>query len=136
MKYRRLLRIWANAAAISLCMTSAWSQTHSRSFDVRITLNTQGTQGICIHQLRSQAANAIVKVVCGSEQFVSIEAIPNRPFLGTQGGAHRFSFGSLSSIPSGLTSGSDVYGGSGTVTSLQVINLNYLDSPLEMLVSF
>ena len=140
MKPLRLLHTLASGAAISLCMANARAETQSSNFDVQITLNTPKVQGICTNQLQSQATNALVKVVCGAGQFVSIEAVPDRPFLGTHGGAHRFSFGSSSAMRLELTSGINGYigagVGSGTVTALQVLNLNYLDGPLEMLVSF
>ena len=136
MKYLRLLRTLASTMATSLCMLSAWGETQSANFDVRITLNTVRTQAICTHQLLSQLSNAIVKVVCSSGQFVSIEALPNRPFFGTQGGVHRYLFGPLSAIQRGPASESDPYAGTGTITSLQVINLHTLDTPLEIWVSF
>ncbi|MBX7229221.1 MAG: hypothetical protein K1X48_06420 [Burkholderiaceae bacterium] len=136
MKTLRWLHTLANAAVISLCMSNSWGETQSANFEVRITLNARTNEGLCTHQLDSQASNAIVKVVCSSGQFVSIQALPNRPFLGTQGGAHQFWFSPLSGVSAGFVSEVETYIGNGTVSFFRVINLNYLDGPLEMWLSF
>ncbi|MGE0332640.1 MAG: hypothetical protein AB7P37_18335 [Ramlibacter sp.] len=91
--------------------------------------------GICTSASASGATNATVRVVCSSGQFVSIEAAPGQPFAGTHGAAHRFNFGPGLPLPA-MAAAFGMNIGAGTVTALRILNVNGLDAPLEMLVSF
>ena len=90
---------------------------------------------VCISETLSEQTNGMVRVICGTGQFVSISPFPGKPFLGTHGGAFRYALG-----PGGftgwLTSQAMPYTGAGTVTALRIYNANGSDGPLEMLVSF
>ncbi len=92
--------------------------------------------GICTSQTLSDSAQATVRVMCSTGQFVSIEPAPGRPFAGSHGGAYRFNFGPGLPFASGLASAGATQLGAGTVTSLRVMNLSSRESPVEMLVSF
>ena len=91
--------------------------------------------GICTSASASGSTNATVRVVCSSGQFVSIEAAPGQPFAGTHGAAHRFNFGPGLPLPA-MAAAFGMNIGAGTVTALRILNVNGLDAPLEMLVSF
>lgn len=91
---------------------------------------------ICTSVAQSDATNAQVRVVCSTGQFVSIEPAPGRPFVGTHGGAYRYSFGPNAPIAVELTGIASLQIGAGTVTALRVLNLAESETPLEMLVSF
>lgn len=91
--------------------------------------------GICTSSSASSATNATVRVVCSSGQFVSIEAAPGQPFAGTHGAAHRFNFGPGLPLPA-MAAAFSMNIGAGTVTALRILNVNGLEAPLEMLVSF
>ena len=97
---------------------------------------TAQSGGACVSQSLSDATGGIVRVVCTSGQFVSIEANPNGPFLGVHGGAFRYYF--ANGIPSDLRflGGSDAWIGPGTVTSIRVKYLEDLDGIIEMQVGF
>ncbi|MBX3589205.1 MAG: hypothetical protein KF796_21445 [Ramlibacter sp.] len=150
-------RLCSLAFGIAVGLSAACCQagTASSSFNVEITLHTglQGTppsgqpvpvpplvagipaNGICTSQTDSDATHALVRVVCSTGQFVSIDPLPGRPFAGTHGGAHRFTFGRgvpVASLGPDLRFGI----GAGTVTSLHILNLSGRETPLEMLVSF
>lgn len=91
--------------------------------------------GICTSQSSSSNAQATVRVVCSTGQFVSIEPMPGRPFAGSHGGAHRFSFGPGLALPT--LAGSFSLGlGAGTITAMRIVHTNGVDGPIEMLVSF
>jgi hypothetical protein len=94
------------------------------------------SSGFCTSQSLSQASNALVTVVCGTGQFVSIRPMPGRPFTGTHGGAFRYVFGP--GIVAGPTANSQLnpYIGTGTVTSLRVLDVSGQEGILEFLVSF
>jgi hypothetical protein len=93
--------------------------------------------GLCISSTLSAQTNALVQVVCASNQFVSIEARPGRPFVGTHGGAHRFVFSPGTVIPFDLLYRSDISDiSSGTITALRVFNLQRYKDRLELMVSF
>lgn len=91
--------------------------------------------GICTSQSASNATQAVVRVVCSSGQFVSIESAPGRPFVGVHGGAFRFNFGPGLPAPA-LASNFNLGIGAGTVTALRIVHTGGSQSPLEMLVSF
>lgn len=112
--------------------------TANATFNVNITLNPSVVDvGVCVSSTLSAQTNALVKVVCGSDQFVSIEPLPGKPFLGTHGGANRYVFAPNTVIPYALLPGEpDPHTGRGTITSLRVLNVNALHDRLELLVSF
>lgn len=91
--------------------------------------------GICTSQSASNATQAVVRVVCSTGQFVSIEAAPGSPFVGAHGGAYRFNFGPGLPAPA-LASNFNLNIGAGTVTALRILHTNGSQAPLEMLVSF
>lgn len=129
--------------AIALLLSGLWAvsashaDTASGAFNVLVNLQSHPT-GICISTTLSQQTNALVRVTCQGEQFVSIEPRKGRPFLGTHGGAHRIALTSIKTAPSGwLHPGElDPWIGRGTITSLRVLNLTERDERLELLVSF
>lgn len=90
---------------------------------------------VCISETLSEQTNAMVRVVCATGQFVSITPLPGKAFLGTHGGAFRYTqdAGSFSPAPTGKAMPQT---GAETVTALRIYNANGSDGPLEMLVSF
>ena len=99
------------------------------------------SQSICISQSLSEQTNAVVRVLCGTSQFVSISPSPSRRFLGTHGGAFNYvlSPGKTGSDPlsDGISALSkDFYPGTGTVTALRIYNVDGSDGPLEVLLTF
>lgn len=132
---RSLVLSTATALLAGLVAVPADAATANAMFNVNITLNPPDI-GVCVSSTLSAQTNALVKVVCGSDQFVSIEPVQGKPFLGTHGGAYRYVFAPNTVIPYSLLGESDPHIGSGTVTSLRVLNLNALHDRLELLVSF
>ncbi len=114
----------------------AGAATANATFNVNITLNTPPQADVCVSSTLSAQTNALVKVVCRSNQFVSIEPLQGTPFVGTHGGAYRYIFAPNTVVPYALLGDSDPHIGSGTITSLRVFNLNALHDRLELLVSF
>lgn len=111
------------------------------NFNVNIVLsNSAGpatsVTGACTSTSLSAKTQATVQVVCATGQFVSIESTPGKRFVGTHGGAYRYSFVPSTVWPGSLVLPGDPYIGSGTVTGLRVVNLNALEDHLELLVSF
>jgi hypothetical protein len=102
----KAFRSMLTAALLGIWSTAVLAETRNASFDVRIMLNTQVAPGICINGALSDAVGAIVKVVCNTSQFVSIEPTAHRPFLGTIG-----SIG-LTSIPANTSPASASVAGS------------------------
>lgn len=100
----------------------------------------QSAPGVCISETLSEQTNAIVRVVCGTNQFVSITANPNARFLGTNGGAFRFVLDSGNADaglkPGGQGRSNDFQPGTGTITALRIYNVNGSDGPLEILLTF
>ena len=164
-KYRKHPRpgFWFKGWALCLLMgigsVVSHAATSAGQFSVNITLagtdtdtgpgksageNTaaQSPPGVCISQTLSEQNNAVVRVVCGTGQFVSITANPDARFLGTNGGAPRFvlsqSRASASSQIAGQNRTNDFYPGTGTVTYSSVLfyNISGTDGPFEMLVTF
>ena len=135
---RAILLSAAAALLTGYVVAPADAATANATFNVNITLNTAPPPqvGVCVSSTLSAQTNAVVKVVCGSDQFVSIESVPGKSFLGTHGGAHRYIFAPSTIIPYALLGEPDPYAGRGTVTSLRVFNLNALHDRLELLVSF
>lgn len=141
-----LLCKWA--VAITLCTGAAvsYGAASEGQLSVHITLSNStadtaqlSAPGVCISQTLSLQTNALVRVVCGNGQFVSISTNPNARFLGTHGGAFRYAFSSSSSF--GTNSGlqgqwENFYPGTGTVTAMHVHNVAGTDSPIEILLTF
>ncbi len=126
---------WMLAAGLASASTAA---TTFGSFSVNIRLN-ESSSGLCISSSLSQQTNALVKVTCQGNQFVSIEPRAGRPFVGTHGGAFRFAFSNATPMPPAFLGDGpaiDDWIGSGTVTALRVLNLTESDERLELLVSF
>ncbi len=117
----------------SLLAISATAGTTNERFNVNIKL---AQRDVCVSSSLSDLTHATVRVVCVNGHFVSIEFVPGRPFVGTHGGAHRFIFAPGTTLPSDLVGESALYMGSGTITSLRVLNLSALKDRLELLVSF
>jgi hypothetical protein len=134
----RALLAWALAAGLATASSAA---TTSGSFNVQIRLN-ESASGICVSSTLSLVTNALVRVTCQGNQFVSIEPRDGRPFVGTHGGAHRFAFSQRSGYPSGFVNFGQSVGeleaaiGQGTITALRVLDLTERDERLELLVSF
>jgi hypothetical protein len=134
------------AALLALCIAaactgSASAQQASGSFNVVISLTGSGNDPpaapqTCVTQSLTSAPNAIVHVACPSGNFVGIEPMPGKPFLGTHGGAFRFNF--LSRWPGYVPPGDDptTEAGIGTVTALRVLKVGPPDQPLEILIAF
>jgi hypothetical protein len=137
-----LLRVLLHHAVWGLGLLAAMGHclagTAAGVFDVRIVLDKPGHSppptGLCISSTLSAQTNAIVRVVCATGQFVSIESAPGSPFVGTHGGAHRYILGTA--VPPSLQGEDDLQMGAGTVTALRVINLNAQQDRLELWVSF
>lgn len=104
----------------------ATAGTASATLTVGATLTNPGSnpnQG-CVSQAFSNSSNAIVKVVCGTSQVLSIEPMPGRAILGTNGAAFRFALGAgiaapaptsvISTNGSNYSGGNDGAGDSGT----------------------
>lgn len=140
---------------LSASMMLGHAGTSAGQFSVNITLTGTSTAtglspglntaalsapGVCISQTLSEQTNAVVRVVCGTGQFVSLTANSNRRYLGVNGGAYRYvlSPGSTGSEPQlgslGLTN--DFYPGTGTVTAWRIYNVDGSDGPFEVLLTF
>jgi hypothetical protein len=107
------------------------------SFNVKIKLHNpefwDGT-GYCISGSLSEDTNAIVRVVCKTDRFVSIDPKPGNAFLGMHGGAYRYLF-----EPDLLVMPPDDdlwHMGVGTVTSIRINHVEGLDDQMEVWVSF
>lgn len=104
---------------------------------MRVTINLNAPQHQrCISQSMSQQANAEVRVVCQTGQFVEIEPAPGKPFTGTHGDAFRYHLPFSANLGGTLVASTGAYLGAGTITALRIYNVNGADGPLEMLVSF
>jgi hypothetical protein len=144
LKIGRILHWRALVASILLSVSWAGKAGQSASgFSVGVTLRPAGlansavaTVDTCTSQIASQQTNATVTVVCATGQFVSIAPTPGRPFLGTHGGAFKYSF-RPTTAPNGLSAhGRSFDAGSGTVTGLQIYTSAQTAGQLEMLISF
>lgn len=136
------------ALALGALAAPSVAATVGKSFDVGITLLAPGTPppgggtppaatgDICVTQSLSDATGGIVRVVCRSGQFVSIEARPTGPFLRVHGGAFRYYF--ANGIPAELRflGGASPWIDPGTVTAIRVKYLGDLDGIVEMHVGF
>ncbi|NMM05584.1 hypothetical protein [Polaromonas sp.] len=109
----------ASSAAAGIRLSGGWSQ-------------------VCISEALSEQANALVRVVCGEEQFVAITPLPGKAFFATHGAALRYYLdpGFAGKMVSALGGNSATHIGAGTVTVLPIYNASGADGPLEMLVSF
>jgi len=80
-----ILRSYAVGVLLGVRAASAMADTATAKFDVNITLKTEVSPSICISQSLSDALGAIVKVVCNTRRFVSIQPSPTKSFFGTVG---------------------------------------------------
>lgn len=99
------------------------------------------SNGICVSQSLSEQANAVVRVLCGTRQFVSITPNPSARLLGSHGGAFNYVLGPGKTGSEPLSGGNlaqskDFYPGTGTVTALRIYNVDGSDGPLEVLLTF
>jgi hypothetical protein len=136
------------ALALGALAAPSGAATVGAAFDVGITLTAPGgppptgvtppgaSSDFCVSQSLSDATGAIVRVVCTSGQFVSIEPRPGSPFLGVHGGAFRFYFANGMPADLRFLGGTDPWIGPGTVTSIRVKYLEDLDGIVEMQVGF
>jgi hypothetical protein len=137
------------ALALGAFAAPSGAATTGAAFDVGINLMFSGgpppagggtppgaSGDFCVSQALSDATGAIVRVVCKSGHFVSIEPRPGSPFLGVHGGAFRYYF--ANGIPAHLRFLGDTnpWVGPGTVTSIRVKYLEDLDGIVEMQVGF
>ena len=136
-------------ALLGTLSTQAGAGSAAGVFDVRITINAMvpaspasglgqvpATDGFCISESLSDATQATVKVVCATGQFVSIKPMPGKPFTGTHGGAFRYAFGAGTARAPKDGTALNPYIGTGTVTSLRILDISGQESVLEFLVSF
>lgn len=148
----------AFSCALGSWAVSATAGTGSALLNINITLNNPGAVAapassaaagarpsggwspVCVSETLSEQVNALVRVVCGAEQFVAITPLPGKAFLATHGAALRYHLdaGLTGKVASAL-GGSAAQLGAGTaatVTVLRIYNTSGVDGPLEMLVSF
>ena len=148
----------ALSCPLGIWAVPALAGTDSGFLSVNITLNKPGAvaapsssaaAGIrqsaggwtpaCVSETLSEQTNALVRVVCGTEQFVNITPQPGKVFLATLGGALRFYSGSGFAVRPTATLGGPAAAAHispGTVTVLRIYNAKGSDGPLQMLVSF
>ena len=130
-----------------VALTTFQAVTSAGQFSVNIALTSaaastaqQSAPGVCISQTLSERTNATVRIVCGTNQFVSITANPKVRFLGTHGGAFNYSVIAgnryLDSTQDSDGGASAFYPGTGTVTSWRIYNVNGLEELLEVLLTF
>ncbi|MDB5727402.1 MAG: hypothetical protein JWQ00_607 [Noviherbaspirillum sp.] len=86
------MRALASGLALVCWTAGACAGTASAQFSVGIVMRAM-RDGVCVSRALSHAAGAIVKVDCDSNQFVSIEPDPARPFLGSMSRSRRTWFG-------------------------------------------
>jgi hypothetical protein len=155
-KERHVLKKLLSGICLMLAGFASSADQASSGFQVLVNLNPQNSaasqvttagttrstpQGICVSQSLSEKANAVVRVLCGTSQFVSITPNPNARLLGSHGGAFNYVLGSgrtssESSSGGGLGQSNDFYPGTGTVTALRIYNVDGSDGPLEVLLTF
>jgi hypothetical protein len=142
-RIQRLVR-GAFVALVHVCVcAAAGAQTGAvtQSIEVRVNLLTIPS-GQCTSQSLSQQTNATVTVTCSTNEFVSIEAIPGKPYVFTHGGAHRWLPRSASQMAGEGISQAGIWRegswgiGAGTITGLRVLRVSDAQEPLELLVSF
>ncbi len=98
--------------------------------------STAVASDVCVSKTLSEQTNSLVQIVCKTGQFVSITPLPGKPFLGTHGGAFRYSFSGNRLAGGSMFDANGASIGAGTVTALRIYNANGTDGLLEMLVSF
>ena len=140
---------WGLGLLLFINMATSQADTSVGRFSVIVNLTSPGTglntaaqspPGVCISETLSELTNAVVRVVCGTKQFVSITANPNARFLGTHGGAFRFvlnpAYATAGPQSSGQGRADEFYPGTGTVTALRIYNVDGSEAPLEVLLTF
>ena len=119
----------------ALLISSAFfADTNAASFNINISLLTR--PGLCLSESLSQGTGAAVHVVCESSQFVSIDPMPGRPFLGVHGGAFRYMLGPGNMLTPQYPDMPNPFVGVGTVTELRIFNADSPGGLLEILISF
>jgi hypothetical protein len=129
------LKQWSTSMC-ALLATAAQAATASAAFKVELTY---AAPALCFSRALSQQTNALVRVTCQGNQFVSIEPQHGKPFVGTHGGTYRFLFNTTHtgrSDSSNLGHLLEDRIGQGTITALRVLDLTETDERLELLVSF
>ena len=122
------------AASFLAISSSAWPLSTTANLTVSVSL-----QGLCISSALSQQTNALVRVTCQGNQFVSIEQQRDKPFVGTHGGAYRYIFNKTTAGKFDFSSLGNLLEdriGQGSITALRVLDLTETDERLELLVSF
>ncbi len=132
--YGSLMLAWA---------VPAWPATDQATFAVQIQLNggsypVLDSDGYCVNEVLSEQTNAIVTVVCNTNQFVSIRAQPGKPFLGTHGGAYLYSFGKDRQQTRRFLNDDNAawLSGYGSSTSMRIFFTDDMRELREMLVTF
>jgi hypothetical protein len=140
------MRRIAAALLTSIASLTAHAGSAVGSFDVHINLMVPASpasglgqvpagNGFCTSESLSEKTQATVTVVCATGQFVSIKPMPGKPFPGSHGGAYRYVMDRASVGPPS-SSEFNPFIGTGTVTSLRVLDIGGRESLLEFLVSF
>jgi len=111
----------------------AWSGAAQASFAVQIRLDNSS---YCVSQVISGPGNAVVTVVCDSDQFVSISTQPGKSFYDTRGGAY-FLWAEDPQKRNLMNSENAAWrSGYGTSTSMRIFFNDDLQELREMLVTF
>jgi hypothetical protein len=114
-----------------------WAGTAEGRFNVNITLVPRGD--FCVNTVLSQQVNAVVRVTCNSNLFVSIEPSSLGGFsAGMHGGAHLHFTRSISGLGTNSISSTLAFvdGGAGTTAAQRVFDLTTERERAEMLVIF
>lgn len=113
----------------------AWSGTAQASFAVQIQLDNSS---YCVSQVISGPGNAVVSVVCNSNQFVSINEQPGTSFYSNPSGVYYFPFLTDDPQKRNLMNSDGVAwrNGYGTSTSMRIFFTDELQELREMLVTF
>ena len=136
--------LWTYACIlISAWAAPVFAGTAQSTFAVQINLRNpvagSGGPDICTSQTLSASTNATVKVICGTNIFVSIEPSPTVPFVGVHGGAFSFMLEPTSLLIQSTSLSDDPLGymGAGTITTMHVFHDDDRgNDTMEMLVSF
>ena len=119
----------AGMAAIATCA----SVDAGVLFEVNIRLTPSAH--VCVSENLSAETHALVRVVCGRDEFVDIRPQPGHPFTGVHGAAFRFHF-SGGGLAEENVSTSDYFAGGGTITTWRTLFADAERQRLELLVSF
>ena len=140
-----LRKLGLSLSGVALTTFQVVSSAGQFSVNIELTgaaANTaqKSVPGVCISQTLSEQTNAVVRVVCGTNQFFSITANPKVRFLGTHGGAFNYVAiaGSRYPVPMQTSDGDEngFYPGTGTATAWRIYNVNGSEELLEVLLTF